>query len=344
MSRTPAVQLTAFSKEEAAVIRQSLRKWYKNFARELPWRRTHDPYAILVSEFMLQQTRVSAAVNYYLRWMKRFPTVFELARTPEQTVLRYWQGLGYYARAKNLLKTAQLIVNKYRGRFPTSPRELEQLPGIGPYTAGAIAAFAYDLPCVVLDANIIRVLARLSNYTEPIRTTAAQQHLHAVARSLLPTRDGRLHNSALMELGATICIPRAPRCLLCPIKKHCRAINPAQIPLKRQKRALIPRTQHALFISSNGHILLQQSPGPYWKELWTLPIVDTPPHNARIVASEKFTVTHYNYKLFVYDGEAEAFSVEQTNWVPFERLSDTPLPSPYRRVINRLLSKELNLQ
>jgi A/G-specific adenine glycosylase len=333
---------TFFSKQEAAILRQTLRQWYKSNARDLPWRRTHDPYAILVSEYMLQQTTVAAALPYYQRWMERFPNIFELARASEETVLRYWQGLGYYSRAKNLLRTAQYLVNRYRGRFPSSPKELEQLPGIGPYTAGAVAAFAFDLPCIVLDSNIIRVLARLTNYAQPIDTKDGREHLQNVARSLLPLRDGRIHNSSLMELGATVCTARSPQCLMCPIKKHCRAQNPLLIPAKTPRPPSENRIRRAAFHAVAGKILLQQSSGPHWRGLWTLPHLEKATSDARLITEEKYTVTRFNITLQVYQVTEECLQALQNRckYIPLEKLPETPLPSPHRRVISHLLTVE----
>ena len=331
-----------FSKEEAAVLRQNLRLWYRTHARDLPWRRTHDPYAILVSEFMLQQTTVSAVIPYYQRWMERFPNIFELVSASEQEVLQLWQGLGYYGRAKNLLKTAQYLVKNCRGRFPSAPRELELLPGIGPYTAGAVAAFAFDLPCVVLDANITRVLARLTNFSDPVDSKSGREHIYSLARSLLPKRDGRIHNSSLMELGATVCTARAPKCLLCPVKNQCRAKDPIQIPQKSARLQSETRIRKAVFHTSAGCILLEQSAGPHWKGLWTLPHSDSLPENARLIARENYTVTRFQTQLHVYQvPEQRIADIGQCCvYVPIEKLAETPLPSPHRRVISRLLSLE----
>lgn len=330
-----------FTRDEAAIIRQKLRHWYRNNARDLPWRRTHDPYAILVSEFMLQQTTVAAVLPFFQRWMTRFPTVFDLARADEQTVLRYWQGLGYYSRARNLLLAARSIVSEYRGRFPTSPRELQALPGVGPYTAGAVAAFAFDLPCVVLDANIIRVLARLTNCTKPINTSACQQHLETVARSLLPTRDGRLHTSALMELGALICTARHPRCLMCPLRQHCAAVNPEQIPVKSNRKMSTEIVRAALLHLVSGGITLQLSEGPHWRGMWTLPLLDSEPKNRNLLHEEFYTVTRYRVTLRVFEGADQDLSkLKNCRTVNLDELENLPLAVPHRRAINRMISLE----
>ncbi len=336
-----AKEVTHFTREEAAIIRQKLRKWYRANARDLPWRQTNDPYAILVSEFMLQQTTVSVVIPYYMRWMERFPNVFELARAEEQVVLRYWQGLGYYSRAKNLLRAARHLVVNSRGRFPTSPRELMGLPGVGPYTAGAVAAFAFDLPCVVLDTNIIRVLARLTNYTQPVDTATGRAYLEAAARSLLPTRDGGLHNSSLMELGALVCTVRNPQCLMCPLRSHCNAADPEAIPAKSARKPVGVVTKHAFFFVSSGSVLLQLSKGPHWRDMWTLPLTPQAPREREPLLEEHYTVTRFKSILCVYEATAQDVEyLSDARFFDLEELEHIPMPMPHRRVLNRLLSLE----
>ena len=204
----------------------------------LPWRRTRDPYAILVSEFMLQQTQVATVIPFYERWLQRFPDFSALAQAKESDVLHAWQGLGYYARARNLHAAAKFVRANLGGQLPASTPRIAQLPGVGRYTAGAIASFAFDLPEPIVEANIGRVLARLTNWQAPIDSTAGSAHLWQAATALLPRKGARAHNSALMDLGALVCVPRQPRCGECPVRSYCRAEGPEFLPVKRKR----PRT------------------------------------------------------------------------------------------------------
>jgi A/G-specific adenine glycosylase len=196
--------------------------WYRRHARDLPWRRTRDPYAILVSEVMLQQTQVRRVVDFYPRFLARYPTVEELAAAAEGAVRDAWQGLGYYRRAQNLHRTARLVAGRYRGRFPSSPAELETLPGVGRYTAGAVAAFAFGADAAILDTNAARVLGRVFG-PGPRRGRLAR--LWALASAAIPSGRGYVFNQAIMDLGALICRARRPACPRCPVRAACRAFN-----------------------------------------------------------------------------------------------------------------------
>jgi A/G-specific adenine glycosylase len=193
--------------------------WYRQHGRDLPWRRTRDPYAILVSEVMLQQTQVQRAMLYYDKFLQRYPTVEELARADEGEVRETWEGLGYYARARNLQRTAQKIVTEHKGRFPKHSEELTALPGIGQYTAGAVLSFAFRRDAAILDTNAARVLTRFFALPPEQQTTS---FLWTVARQVTPSGQAHLFNQAIMDLGATICVARAPRCTVCPLRKVCR--------------------------------------------------------------------------------------------------------------------------
>src|SRR5262245_10963351 len=207
-------------------IRRKLWRWFKRHGRDLPWRRTDDPYAILVSEFMLQQTTVSAVIPYFERWMTRFPDFASLARSAEEDVLALWQCRGYYGRVDNLRQVAVTLVEQNRSKVPDSVAELRNLPGVGDYTAAAVASFAFDAVEPLIDGNIARVLARLRNWREPIDDAAGRAFLFQTARDLLPKSGGRLHNSALMELGALVCVARNPKCRCCPLRRECAAETP----------------------------------------------------------------------------------------------------------------------
>ncbi len=201
-------------------FQRRLVSWYRTNGRDLPWRRTRDPYAILVSEVMLQQTQVQRAMLYYDKFLERYPTVEELARADEGEVRETWEGLGYYARARNLQRTAQKIVTQHNGRFPKRYEELTALPGIGQYTAGAVLSFAFRRDAAILDTNAARVLTRFFALLPEQQTTS---FLWTVARQVTPSGQAHLFNQAIMDLGATICIARTPRCFVCPLRTVCRS-------------------------------------------------------------------------------------------------------------------------
>jgi A/G-specific adenine glycosylase len=232
-------------------FRKNLLAWFAQFQRDMPWRRTRDPYRIWLSEIMLQQTRVAAAIPYYERFVERFPNVEALANAPQEEVLRLWSGLGYYSRARNLQKAAQQIVAKHNGVFPSDPAEALALPGIGEYTAAAILSIAYGKKHAVLDGNVARVIARLNAVRGDLRANGAWQKLQKTADHLLQERSPGDWNQAMMELGATLCTPRSPQCLLCPVSEFCEARKHGlteAIPEKRSKRSTVEITLASLVL------------------------------------------------------------------------------------------------
>lgn len=226
MSKYKSPLETAVSQSSITALQtvpSSLLAWWDTGHADLPWRRTHDPYAIWVSEIMLQQTQITTVIPYYERWISRFPTVQDLAAAPLDDVLKLWEGLGYYSRARNLHAAAQQVVAEYNGRIPSTVPQLLTLKGIGRYTAGAIASIAFDQPAPVLDGNVIRVLSRLSDLPDDVTTTTAQKYLWLLADELVPSARPGDFNQALMELGQQVCVPKKPMCLLCPLSTDCRA-------------------------------------------------------------------------------------------------------------------------
>ena len=249
---------------ELPTFRKQLLGWFRQFLRDLPWRRTRDPYRIWLSEIMLQQTRVAAAIPYYERFLERFPDVYALASAPQEEVLRLWSGLGYYSRARNLQKAAQQIVAKHGGKFPTLWEDVLALPGIGNYTAAAILSIAFDKPFAVLDGNVARVLARLGAIRGDLRESKRWQKLQKNAGALLDAVSPGDWNQAMMELGATVCTPKSPQCLLCPVAKFCegRKLSIAEsLPEKRKMRATVKVTlATAIFANEKGQTLLLPPP------------------------------------------------------------------------------------
>jgi len=245
-------------------FRKHLLEWFAQFQRELPWRRNKDPYRIWLSEIMLQQTRVAAAIPYYERFLVRFPTVEELATAPQSEVLRLWSGLGYYSRARNLQKAAQQLVAVHKSTFPRNLESALELPGIGAYTAAAILSIAYGEKQAVLDGNVARVLARLLALRGDIRAPKHWKQLQRTADALLAGDAPGDWNQAMMELGATVCTPRAPQCLLCPVNEFCGARKQGLadvIPERRKKRDVVRITLAALvLLDRKGHTLLLPPP------------------------------------------------------------------------------------
>jgi A/G-specific adenine glycosylase len=327
-----------------ARLHRNLIAWFRRQGRDLPWRRTRDPYAVLVSEFMLQQTRVTAVLPYYARWMERFPDWKSLAEAGEEDVLRLWQGLGYYSRARNLHRLAREVVTNHGGILPNEEEKLRQLPGIGEYTAAAVLAFAHDRNAAVLDANVIRVLARWLDLTESVETTGGRKILREAALALAP--DGgspREWHSAVMELGALLCVAGRPDCLLCPVRPDCAARDPASLPRKTPRVATTRLQEDRLFILQNERLLLQQSSGPRWRGLWILPAwEEEPPLASPPLLELKYPITRYLVTMRVHaNATLPAAWVPGENGLEFHPLSgweDLPLAAPHRRAVAQSLS------
>lgn len=318
---------------DVPAFRRSLRAWFRRHGRDLPWRRTRDPYAILVSEVMLQQTTVAAVVPYFERWMKRFPNPRDLAAAGEPEVLALWQGLGYYRRARNLRAAAQAIESA--GRFPTDYPGLRVLPGVGDYTAQAVRAFACDEPVPVLDANVIRVIARLFDIRAAVDKAGGMARVRAAAESLLPAKGGREFASALMELGALVCRAGCPDCLLCPVKRFCAAKKPEDLPVKAPKKPLVERAERAAWVQRGARVLLQQCAGRRWAGLWRLPpLDDAPPGPA--VAEVPYSIVRERVTLRVFKSRRSALppTVEERREFALDALP--AVPSPHRRAIDAL--------
>jgi A/G-specific adenine glycosylase len=302
------------------IIRRALGRWYDRNKRSLPWRKSSDPYAIWISEIMLQQTRVAAVIPYYERFLKRFPHPAALADAPEEEVLTLWSGLGYYTRARNLQSAARQIVE--RGSFPRTYDELRELAGVGDYTAAAVASIAFGLPHAVVDGNVRRVAARITN---------GKGDTQEIADLLLDRRNPSRSNQALMELGAVICLPRDPLCAECPIAKHCEARKSGtqnELPGKRAKPATIHLKRILLVIHQRGKILLV--PSPLVQGFWDLP---EPFESARIgvrLGEFRHAITHHNYRFAVHEAAVRA-APKGFRWVDCKKIDEIPLSTTAKK-------------
>ena len=251
---------------------QTLLNWFQENGRELPWRNTRDPYAIWLSEIILQQTRVQQGWDYWERFMRHWPTVEALAQATEDEVLLEWQGLGYYSRARNLHHAARQIVAM--GGFPTTYDAIRSLKGVGDYTAAAIGSMAFDLPKAVVDGNVYRVLARHFGISTPINSTEGKKEFSQLAQELLPPRQAATYNQAIMDFGAIQCTPQSPRCLICPLQESCLALRERRIdelPVKMRKLEVKERRLSYIYIRCKGETAIRRrGKGDIWQGLWEL--------------------------------------------------------------------------
>ncbi len=348
-------------------LNHALLTWYDDQARDLPWRTLPTPYRVWISEIMLQQTQVTTVLPYFARWMAQFPTVSDLARAPLETVLKNWEGLGYYARARNLHKAAQVVMDTYGGTLPDTVAGLRELPGIGAYTAGAIASIAFGQKAAAVDGNLKRVFARLLAYDTPINTPVAEKALWAVANDLLPEVRAGDWNQALMDLGATICLPRNPRCLLCPLRDKCRAHQFGLVNELPRKVARSPRPHYTvvagvIWNQSHDRLLIARRPddkmlGGLWefpggkieageslesglqRELREELAIEVQVGKEIIVIDHAYT--HFSITLHALHcthirGEPQAIGVADFRWLRLEELRALPYPKTDLQIIGAL--------
>ena len=267
-------------------IHNALVEWYKVVKRDLPWRKTQDPYKIWISEVMLQQTQVETVKGYYKRFLEAFPDVSALAKADEEKLMKLWEGLGYYSRARNLQRAARMLEESYGGKMPNDLKEIRKLPGIGPYTAGAILSIAYDLPVAAVDGNVIRVYSRLFKIEDPVDLNESKKLIDEIADKMIHEKDPSSYNQSLMELGATICIPKNPRCLTCPVQGYCEAYAEGiqtELPKKRPKKAKKEIDLYAILLRKDDKFLIAKRPmDGLLSGLWSLP-------SAEILAEDKKT-------------------------------------------------------
>jgi len=355
------------TQREVESLQRSLREWYQTQGRDLPWRQTRDPYRIWVSEIMLQQTQVKTVIPYYHRWLETFPDLSTLAKSSLQTVLKQWEGLGYYARARNLHRAAQVIVNDYNGIFPQQLADVLSLPGIGRTTAGGILSAAFNQPLSILDGNVKRVLARLIALDTPPKKAINQ--LWELSDQLLDQNHPRDYNQALMDLGATLCTPKQPSCLLCPWRDFCQAFQhnlQTEIPMRTPSSPL-PHKQIGVAVIWNqqGEILIDRRlqegllgglwefPGGKIEEQETIPAciereikeelgitVEVGEHLITINhAYTHFRVTLHVHHCCYLSGDPQPIECDEIRWVKPDQLSEFPFPKANTRIIEAITSQ-----
>jgi A/G-specific adenine glycosylase len=346
----------------------TLLRWYDERRRELPWRASRDPYVIWVSEVMLQQTQVKTVIPYFERWIRRFPGVRELASAPEADVLHAWQGLGYYSRARSLQRAAQQVMARFSGELPRETESLRSLPGIGPYSAGAIASIAFGERVPVVDGNVIRVLTRLFALRGDPARAPLKNELWRLAGSLVPAERPGDFNQALMELGATVCTPERPRCVECPLLASChgRALGIAtELPELAARPKPTAVAMAAAVIEKTGRFLVVQRPSdaPRWASMWQFPAVElsageTPERGALRAARElaglgvraegllgriRHSVTRFQITLEVYRCSTARGRAALASAARFRRaaeLEELAMPAAHRRIARLLVRDE----
>ena len=339
---------------------RNLTDWYGKNARRLPWRETCDPYKIWISEIMLQQTTVNAVIPYYEKWLTIFPTVEDLSKARLEKILKVWQGLGYYQRARNLHKAAQIICTQCHGQLPRDPETLRKLPGFGPYTTGAVASIAFDLPSTIIDANVRRVVMRLlalPGYAD----TSQDQRIKQFLQKVLPGKNTGTFNQALMELGALICRNREPLCLLCPVKAHCAAYQKGiQEITPKPKKKIIQDLDVAIGILQRGNkYLIQKRPSRgLLADLWEFPggkieKGETPQEALKRELKEELDIditasrhlmnvrhfyTQFRVNLHVFHCQPKSYPHPHTlrKWLPIDMLTEYPMPSGSAKIVARL--------
>jgi len=348
-------------------LQDALLHWFAQNGRDLPWRRTYLPYHIWVSEIMLQQTQMDRVVVYFNRWLDRFPEIASLAKAQEQEVLLLWEGLGYYSRAKNLLKTAELLCRRHGGALPEDHAALLQLPGIGRYTAGAIMSLAFNQSHPIVDANVERLFARLFNLAAPVKEKRTHALIWQKADELIPLGKARFFNQALMELGALICLPRSPRCEACPVRNHCEAFAQGVVnerPVAGKAREIIPITMVSGVLRHQGKIYIQKRlADDVWPNLWEFPggrikEGETPEQalvreygeetgfaikDLKKIATIRHSFTRYRVTLHCYHCRLRGSATEpvlnaaqEYRWADPNELENFAFPAPHRRLIHRL--------
>ena len=315
--------------------------WYAENGRDLPWRRTRDPYAVWLSEIILQQTRVVQGRAYWDRFLERFPTVQDLAAAPEDEVMRLWQGLGYYSRARNLHAAAKQVVAL--GGFPTTLEGIRSLKGVGDYTAAAIGSIAFDLPAAVVDGNVYRVLARYFGIAMPIGTTAAKKEFTELAQRLLPPDSPAAFNQGMMDFGATCCTPVNPACLTCPLQPSCQAFRTGRVellPVKQAAAKPVERHLTYVYVRVDGAVAIhRRGPGDIWQGLWEPWLTDEVPSGAHLlVQGFKHQLTHRTLlaDFYLWEPSERPSLPDGYTWIEEAELDTYAKPRLFERLLEKL--------
>lgn len=339
--------------------------WYDQHARTLPWRGIHDPYRTWVSETMLQQTRVETVISYYERFLQRFPTVADLAAVPEDDVLKMWEGLGYYSRARNLHKGAKQVMADYGGAIPSAVDELRKISGIGPYTAGAIASIAFDQPVPAVDGNVIRVVSRLRGIRENVGIPSVRRKLEGEAAALVPAERPGDFNQAVMDLGATICVPGTPACEKCPLKGECDAFGAGdaeELPILPRKNPPKELDYAVCLIFSGNRILMRQRTEAMLRGLWVFPMVEGQPtlrqlpsavkkltrlfvRDVQSVGEAKHVFTHQIWQMQLYTMSVPegAEAPAGYRFIPVAEMGDIAIPTAVKAAVKAVHSHVVSL-
>ncbi|MEN2768288.1 A/G-specific adenine glycosylase [Ornithinibacillus xuwenensis] len=335
--------------------------WYSHNKRDLPWRSNQDPYTVWVSEIMLQQTKVDTVIPFYYRFLEKFPTVYALASAEEQEVLKAWEGLGYYSRARNLQHAVREVVEQYDGKVPDDPKELEGLKGIGSYTKGAILSIAYNKPEPAVDGNVMRVFSRLLNLEDDIAQPKTKKLFESIIREVISHEDPSSFNQAIMDLGATICTPKSPACMLCPVQEHCAAFElgvQEHLPIKSKakKNKVMPYVA-LLLTNEQGEIAIEQRPEDgLLANLWQFPMVPVQDMDLELVeawflanygmkirlgnkqGNLKHVFSHLTWKIEIFEAECVQNSADrpEVRFVSKEELSTYPFPVSHQKMMQYL--------
>ncbi|MDR9373504.1 MAG: A/G-specific adenine glycosylase [Schleiferiaceae bacterium] len=342
---------------------RALLDWYERHKRPLPWRTSKDPYIIWLSEIILQQTRVEQGLPYFHRFVEKYPTVEDLAQAPLDEVLKQWEGLGYYSRARNMHRAARQVAGADQGFFPDTAQGLAQLPGVGPYTSRAIASMAYGEAVAVLDGNVFRVMSRLEAEEAPINKPQNRALFQELVEQRLDHQRPGTFNQAIMELGALVCTPRKPACAQCPVQEHCKAYaagNQEKYPVKVRRKAKKDRYLHYLFLRQEDKVALEQRQEGIWQGLYQFPLVEATaalsPRELGAQAEKEgllsrpeevsqassvlppHALTHQQLHLQVFEvnlAHGEAPGAEGLEWVSVGRLKELAFPRPLRRWLDQ---------
>ena len=357
--------------EKIKRFQSELLNWYQVNKRDLPWRNTDDPYKIWISEIMLQQTRVDQAMPYYERFMKLFPTIYHLAEADQQTVLKAWEGLGYYSRARNMHQAAKSVAKDYNGKIPDTWQEVTSLKGIGPYTAAAILSIAYQRPYAVVDGNVIRVITRYFGVRDDVRSAKVKNGIQSFADELIDRQHPGEFNQALMETGATVCTPANPKCSECPLSADCTTYRTAEFDAIPYKSPARKRPHHHIGVgiiqNDNDEVLIALRPddamlGGLWefpggkqeerdediretirrelREELGVEVTVNEPLMSLNHAYSHFTITLHAYFCRLVSGIPKPKSSQEIRWVPIQALNDFPFPKANRKLTEQLLSME----